>query len=317
MTTKSQVDLRTYQKNPRQLTKSMERELREGGLHPLLAAVNQDDSLRLDIRDRRFNIYYAGGSLLRVDGRSSPWSLRFDKKYFTGGTVRPPTGLPSRFSTEDDSKAWVQAFPDLKAGMDEWWRRHPWGEKKHCQAMASANSAGSHLPPEDYLVLDLEYQWAQRRFDLIAARRNNTQDDSVGWVEPHLVFVEVKCAYGACSGPSGLGDHARDYRDITVARNRLAVQDIKFEYQHVINQKKRLGLINQEFPFQRFTTEPPELLMILIGLDLNFPRLQKALEEVREVANDLNDSGRIILMRIDFPNYTINSNSTVTLANGS
>jgi hypothetical protein len=166
MTKKKDVDLDTYKKSPRLLTTQMEQALEPGGgLHPVLAAVTQDDRLRLEIRDHRFNIYYAGGSLLRVDGNSSPWAMHFDKKYFKGGSLDPPT-LPAQYSATEDSREWVEAFPALIACMDDWWTRHPKGERAHCQAMAAANSARAGLPFADYLIIDLEYQWAQRRFDL-------------------------------------------------------------------------------------------------------------------------------------------------------
>ena len=70
MTTKQQVNLNTYPKIPRLLAEPMEAALSpEGDLHPVLVAVAKDDRLRLDIRDRRFNVYYGGGNLMLVDGR--------------------------------------------------------------------------------------------------------------------------------------------------------------------------------------------------------------------------------------------------------
>ena len=121
-------------------------------------------------------MYYGGGNLMLVDRRESPWALRFDDKYFKGNTFKPPT-LPTQFSTIDDAHSWVKAFPDLMAGMDAWWNLHPKDERCHCQAMAAANAGRVGPPPADYLVLDLEYQWAQRRFDLVAAKRKPTEAD--------------------------------------------------------------------------------------------------------------------------------------------
>ncbi len=81
-----------------------------------------------------------------VDGRKSPWALHFDKKYFKGGTLEPPT-LPPQFSSIDDTDDWVLAFPDLIAGMDDWWKLHPKGEQAHSHAMAEANSGMGGPPP--------------------------------------------------------------------------------------------------------------------------------------------------------------------------
>jgi hypothetical protein len=250
-------------------------------LHPVLLAVLADHRLRLDIRERRFNVYYGGGNLMCVDGRKSPWALSFDENYFKDGVLHKPD-LPEQVSATSDTHArtWVEAFPHLIAGMDDWWKRHRQDERAHCQAIAGANSGISSHPSGDYLVLDLEYQYAQRRFDMIAAKRRRTEDDASGWQEPDLVFVEVKSALGAFSGKSGLGDHARDYHDIIMRRDRQHVNDIKQEYENVIAQKSRLGLLDTSLGFRRFSLAVPELLVVFLDLDLNAPGLQAPLRDI-------------------------------------
>jgi hypothetical protein len=312
MTTKRQVRLDTYRKSPRRLAGPMEAALGPGGgLHPVLVAVADDHRLRLDIRDRRFNVYYGGGSLMRVDGHESPWGLHFDGKYFRGGALQPPT-LPTECSAIDDAHAWVQAFPDLIAGMKDWWTRHPKVERTHCQAMAAANFGMAGPPPGDYLVLDLEYQWAQRRFDMVAAKRRPTEDDATGWAEPNLAFVEVKSDYRACSGSSGLGDHARDYRDIITAPGGRRPEEIKHEYEQVIAQKVRLGLLDPSLRFSRFSTAVPELLVVFVDLNPNVPSLLAPLREVNAVSNALGDAAHIRFMRLHSPDYSMTADAAVS-----
>ena len=56
MTTKQKVNLDGYHKAPRRLADGMEAALRPGGdLHSVFEAVMQDERLRLEIRERRFN----------------------------------------------------------------------------------------------------------------------------------------------------------------------------------------------------------------------------------------------------------------------
>jgi hypothetical protein len=313
MTTKQQVNLNTYPKIPRLLSKPMEVALGPGGdLHPVLVAVAKEDRLRLDIRDRRFNVYYGGGNLMLVDGRKSPWELHFDKKYFKvkGGTLKPPT-LPPQSSSVDDADDWVLAFPELIDGMDKWWKQHPKGERALCQEIASANAGMAGPPPADYLVLDLEYQWAQRRLDMIAAKRRPTKKDATGWAEPDLVFVEVKCEYSACSGKSGLGDHARDYKDIITSSKGQHVQDIKLEYKNLIAQKARLGLLDESLGFRKFSKAIPGLLFVFVNL--NPKKLLKQLDEVRAVSDALPDAGHIRFMRLDSKNYVMTAAAAVSL----
>lgn len=309
--TKQEVNLNIYQKAPRMLSEQMMVALEPGGdLHPVLIAVAGDVRLRLDIRDRRFNVFYGGGNLMRVDGRTFPWELHFDEKYFKGGAIRPPA-LPTQFSTTDDTRAWVQAFPELIAGMDDWWNQHPRGERALCQAMAALNSGT--VQSGDYLVLDLEYQWAQRRFDMVAAKRRLTEDDETGWKEPDLVFVEVKCTCGACTGTSGLSAHAQDYQDIITSKNGQSVYDIKLEFERVVAQKVRLGLFDRSVGFRRFSPEVSELLMVLVDFDPNTPSMRMPLNNVRDISDSLGDKARIRFMRLDSPDYKMTSNAAVPL----
>ena len=231
-----------------------------------------------------------------VDGRKNPWALHFDKMYFKDRTLPAfLTGSP----TIADIPAWVEAFPKLIAGMDSWWDLHPKGERKHCQAMATANSGLVGPPSGEYLVLDLEYQWAQRRFDMVAAKRRQTEDDATGWAEPDLVFVEVKNKYGACFRKSGLGDHARDYRDIITSKKGQHVQDIKLEFKNVIAQKTRLGLLDKSLFFSHFSPAVPELLVVFVDLDPNDPKLRAPLGEVKAVSDTLVDAPPIRFMPLD------------------
>lgn len=315
MTNKKQVDLDTYRnkKKPRLLAEAMEMALRpEGALRPVLDEIIKDDELRLDIRERRFNVYFQGGNLMRVDGRRQPWELHFDEKYFKGGAPQTPKDLPMQFSTIDDAHAWVNKFSYLKAGMTNWWTqpRHRKGERVHCQQMATTNSSMAGAPSADYLVLDLEYEWAKRRFDMIAAKRRPTENDMSGWAEPDLVFVEVKSDENACCHNSGLLDHAVDYRDIIMSGGGQSSKNIKIEFQNVIAQKTRLGLLGASLGFKRFFSAVPELLVVFVNLDPNKPLVQKALAKIRD---ELDEIERIRFMQLALSNYVMYSNTAMPL----
>jgi hypothetical protein len=275
-----------------------------GELRLIVEAVINDDRLRLDIRAHQFNIYYGGGNLMLVGGRRSPWEARFDTKYFKGGTLIPPV-LPTKLTSTGDSRAWMRAFPQLMAGMEDWWQRHPKGERAHCQAIAAANSAVAGLPQSDYLILDLEYQWAQRRFDLVAARRHPTPDDDTGWVEPELVLIEVKSEYGACRGSSGLGDHARDFQNIVLARGGQSVSAIKLEFQNMLFQKMRLELIHAALGFKQFSPAAFELLIVFIGIDPTASKISAPIAEVAAISESLGTKGRIRFMQLTAPAYVM------------
>ncbi|MDO8962928.1 MAG: hypothetical protein Q7W30_00370 [Coriobacteriia bacterium] len=310
MTKKHGVNLETYRKADRHLSKDLLNQLQGTGmLHPILEAVSGDDALRFDIRERRFNVYYQGGSLLMVDGRKSPVALHFDPKYFKGNATTAPE-LPASLSSRADAEAWVSAFGGLKRGMDEWWKTHKKGERAHCQAMAAANSGARGNPVGDFLILDMEYQWAQRRLDLIAAQRSPSASDPDGWREPRLVFIEVKSEYSACTGASGLHDHARDFRDIIGARGGQAVEAIKLEYQRIWEQKSDLDLLDSSVPFERFSTETPALLLVFVDLDVRHRSLGVPLRQVAETAAET-PGVEIRLLKLNSPDYVMRDTNCV------
>lgn len=276
-----------YRKPARELTADMMQALGPGGvMRPVMERVLADDRLRLDIRHRQINVYYGGGNLMTAEWCKSAWHLGFDQNYFKG-SARPAPDLPATVYGPGDAQAWADAFDLLTATMNDWWTRHPKGERADCQDIARANNARQAAPETDFVILDLEYQWAQRRFDLIAARRHPTAEDQAGWALPDLAYVEVKSEIGACTGKAGLADHARDFADIVTARGGAYIQGIKDEYATVIRQKQELGLISAGFPFQAFSPGPPQLVFVTVGLDLDTMSRSALWNPVRQTAQEI------------------------------
>ncbi len=63
-------------------------DLLTGCLANLLNYVKQDNSLDLEIRDNYLNIYYLGGSILRVNKNDHSYSFVFDYNYHGQYQVR-------------------------------------------------------------------------------------------------------------------------------------------------------------------------------------------------------------------------------------
>jgi hypothetical protein len=303
MTKKADVKLETYKKAPRCLSDQMKTALLDGGdLAPVLEAVGNDDELRLDIRDECFNVYYGGGNLLKVSGRIAPWKMYFAEKYFAVGEAAAPK-LPDSCSSIEVARQWVDSFDALRAGMDSFWAKHGREERDHCQRMARANSALHPRVDSEYLILDIEYEWAHRRFDLIAARRNLTTADQTGWREPHLVFVEVKSGPAACGGNAGLAVHVTDYAAIVQAREGGSADEIKREFEGVVAQKKALGLIEDALPFERFSAEPLALLLVFANIDPVAANVSTYVQRAIEAADAKGLSDTLSVMRLSSDDY--------------
>lgn len=304
------VDLDLYNKRPRLLHDDLERALLTGELQDVLNEVKRDPTLRLEIRNRCFNVYFQGGSLLRVSGAESSWEMHFDWRYLpeTGG--ERPSDFQKECRSGEDCRAWVDQFDRLKKGMKAWWRSNPNKERCHCQEIATANGASVPVPATDFCVIDLEYQWARCRFDLVAAKRRRTASDPEGWSQPVLVFVEVKSDPRACSGKAGMARHAMDYRDIIwgPARQR---ERMKKEIEDVVRQKSRLGLISRNWPFGAFAREvEPELLIVFDDLDPGL--IMKPLADVGEVLTSLSGGGSILALPLGRADYAMRENGILS-----
>lgn len=303
MATKNDVNLAKYSKAPRHLSDGMVLELAPGGgLHAIVEAVSgdPDHALRLDIREKRFNIYHRGGNLLCVDGRRRPWAMSFDPKYFKDSGSQIPA-LPDGFKDDADARAWCNAFPTLREGMIEWSRRvHDCQERADCQTIASANAARDRLPGGDYFVLDLEYQWAQRRFDLVALRRAPTVTDPVGWANPVLTLIEVKRDIGPCRGSAGLAVHAQDYWSLVGAPG-FQHERIRIEFAGVFRQKQALGLIDPAFALDAIAPGPPEMLVVFVKMQDMRREIGSLVKQMQLSGSAAEDTGRIRFLELSDP----------------
>jgi hypothetical protein len=309
MTRKQGVDLDTYSKRPRVLSLEMLSDLEAGVLTPILEAVHDHPELRLDIRDQCFNVYYCGGNLLQVVCHKGQWVPHFADKYCRLESKAPLVvpewlaRLPKSLDTQEATREWVDAFQMLRDAMDAWWIRNPKGERAHCQLMAKANGEVSGKPSSDYLVLDTEYQWGQRRLDLMAAKRSTPSAGGSGWERPVLAFIEVKSLPGAVDNESGIDVHVQDFGEIVGQRPSrkppAAIEEIKKEFVKVVDQKRRLGLLSKELPLLAFSDAPPEMLLVFVGLDISDRRFEEPLDRIEGHLPKLDGVGNLRFMCLE------------------
>jgi hypothetical protein len=273
-----------YHKPKRILSGSQELALSEGLLRPLLDYVLSHPEVRLDIRHHKANLYYRGGNLLRLASEGVLHGVRhfgeFDLNYSVPKGAKRLAGNVHTLAlnTRADVDACVSELDRFKEQMLTWWADYPKGERTYEQYIASANeSYDPNLPPE-YLVIDLEYQYARRRFDLVAMKRNPTTSDPIGFQEPQLSLWELKCDQRALSGKAGLLDHAVDYRQFVLAEPDVHVRRAQDEYAKVVLQKQRLGLF-PDCGFTKFSPGTPEFLLLFADYAVGQRALDRPLED--------------------------------------
>ncbi len=244
-------------------------DLQRGVLAPLREWVAQDQSLCLELREEYVNVYYRGGSLIRVSPARDGYSAFFDTRYFRGAVPPMPEPLVREAS---DVAAWLAALPALKQAMD---LARPGEEREVQQLIVRDNNRGCVARSTDYFICDIEYASDHGRFDLVAVRWPSTPTARKRQDGHRLVLGEVKYGDAALEGTAGLHAHVDDVNSYLAAPGNLAA--LKDEMLRVFNQKRALGLIDCGKDLVGFSDEPPMLLLVLVNHDPDKSRLRELL----------------------------------------
>ena len=114
--------------------------LKNGKLQRLLQTVLQDGTLDLQIRGNYVNVYYRGGSLLKVEEKGGQFEAAFKAKYCIENHGLWTTFNISALHTVDD---YIDNIPLLKREMDHWFVSNQWSEREAQQCMTYENNRRS------------------------------------------------------------------------------------------------------------------------------------------------------------------------------
>jgi hypothetical protein len=237
----------------------------EGVLHPILSRVRKDQTLMLAIRDGFINIYYRGGSILRVtENKGAAYRGFFDERYNKSGREMPHT--PAIIRHQVDAEAWVDSLPVLKRIMDEFLSTHNKDEREFQQLVARENNSSSISNESDYFISDIEVSEtnSHARFDMIAIKWPTTNRRS--GENCRLAFIEMKYGDDALGGKAGVLKHLKDL-DCLIT-NKESFSQMRGVIENQFNQLDQLGLLkfNKGHGFTRVSLDPyakPEVIFIL------------------------------------------------------
>jgi hypothetical protein len=251
---------------PRRLSASFFQDLDgiNGLLRPVLERVKLDHTLMLAIRNGYVNIYYRGGNLLKISERGDNSYLAFfNTEYNISGMIVPD--LPRTISSQDDSTAWVDAFPQLKQLIDVYLSAHNKPEREFQQLVARENNFSMISNESEYFISDIEFADSEigTRLDMLAIRWLASQRRDGGNCVP--AFIEMKFADGALQGDSGLIKHLNDIDGLI---NSAQYQDVlsTMEAQFEVLDKLKLLKFNRSSNFQSVrlsVNQKPEVVFIL------------------------------------------------------
>ncbi len=244
----------------------------DGVLADLTKMVRSDTSLCLELRGKSINIYYRGGSLMKV-GKKSPkeYTVFFDQEY--GKVKCLPAG---DIRKKDDVEKWLKVSPMLKQAMDRYFGKHRVDEREFQQLIVRDNNFGSIANSTDYYICDIEYTSENGRFDMIAVHWPSTTAERMKENGRRLVLVEMKHGDGALTGTAGLHNHIRDVNKYLEDPDK--VENLKEDMVNVFNQKQGLELIECKRDLCSFSEERPILLLVLANHDPESSKLRDLLD---------------------------------------
>jgi len=226
---------------PHGLSESFLADLQKGRLAWLAEYVRRDQTLGLEIRADKIQVYYRGGRLMLVEyrGRDDRYCATFDDKYICSGLLR-------RRTYPDDAsrgKEWTDAIPMLKREMDFWFATKKQGnEREFQQVLVRENNTDRRLANStDYFLCSMEYQTTRGRFDVVGVHWPSDRVSRKHDEDLPLALIEMKYGDKAINGRAGLVEHLNDFENL--ARDEIRLKEFCREMTTVMQQKHDLGLI--------------------------------------------------------------------------
>ncbi len=284
-----------------------------------------DNGITLEIRENAVNLYYRGGSLLKIESVISPhiYSFSFDRYYgkrqegvtaYSHGktlSVRKRDGSEKRifwcpFIAEhyDEIEFWnhkdyIKHFEELKSVMDGWFGEHPKREREYQHYASIANDN----------IIDIEYAISEidLRLDMIMIDDNGD-----------LVLVENK--YGnhslsSTNSKSGLAKHYNDF--IKILSNEDFKENIVSSMEKVIRIKKELGIMPATYELRKNShgESDPCFHILFVLANLSLPRKSKIIENEIKIIQENPDVSNYPprLLCVDGDEYRINLKSSVAM----
>lgn len=257
-------------------------DLREGVLLSLLEQIQGDDTLLLSIRSGFINVYYRGGSLLRIEQRKSGgYIATFDTNY--NKTMAKLPKFPFSISSSSGARKLVGHIPILKHVMDCYLSIYPKPEREFQQLVARENNRSAISNGTEYFIVDIEVADSslQARYDMLAVRwlrKDRTKQNSLV-----PVLIEMKYGVNALNGKAGLAEHCKDMESLRLDEEKWGALIATIEGQ--LKQLVQLGLMKFTGSKQKTslcidTTAKPEVIFLLANMNPESTKLKDALKRL-------------------------------------
>jgi hypothetical protein len=219
------------------------KDLENGILSALAAKVRADDTLMLAFRKNSINVYYRGGSILRLSckNETGSYAAHFDPNYAKGSSNNLPQ-LPPIITDEVHCEAWLRSLPTLKEIMNGFFATHKKSEREFQQLVAWENNRSAISNETEYFITDVEHADTKQgaQIDMLGLKWPSTYRQNGLRCTP--VFIEMKYGIGAYDGAAGIAKHVNDLNAM------LMTPEARDQFNQTIanqfNKLSRLSLVN-------------------------------------------------------------------------
>lgn len=229
--------------------------LHNTSLRKLLDYVVHDNTLDLELRNNKINIYYRGAGLILLRYTPNPRGVKvsFEQKYIINNDYIKQLA-DSKLGGVNLSNIPLNVIesiiPYLKQVIDFYFTCNIGAgakgkqklEQDAQQAIVRENSYGKLANSTDYFCLDTEYTYDNARFDIIGIEWPSDKYARKIRSDCRLTFFEVKYGDGAIDGDAGLLKHIKDF--VALSKNQVAIASIKQDMELVLKQKCALQILN-------------------------------------------------------------------------
>lgn len=255
-------------------------DLDTGILAGLTEKVRKDDTLMLALRGKYINVYYRGGSILRLTRQNGKYAAWFDKDY-TGGQEQ--IEFPKTISSAEHCAEWLAALPALKEAMNEHFARNRKSEREFQQLVAWENNRSLIANDTEYFITDIEFADVEQktRLDMLGLKWLSKDHKNETACRP--VFIEMKYGINAYDGESGIVDHINHLRKILGDEAKCEKLNTIISDQFAQLKKLELVTFNEHAHYKRAVVSgKPEVVLVLANHNPRSKKLIKIISEIEE-----------------------------------
>lgn len=294
-------------------------DLKEGALSKILKYIKADSTLQMELRKDSVNIYYRGGSLIKIkEHGQNQYKAYFDKNYVTSNAsesvmVQCIDGINSIEATKNV----IDVIPNIKQQMDFWMgvKKPDGGEREYHHIVAKENNSKNTGKKTDYFICDIEYSGEldkdkKFKFDMIGVKwplikgyRDSNQD---------LTLCILGMEYGN-QGEHKIIDYVQDIYKFIGSQEKL--ENLKKEMKETFKIKSQLELI---YPYEKNSikfSDKIEVIFIFANQNLKNTTVVEELRELKEndVYNELSKVVEIKFAKGSFMGYGLYEDNMINI----